>query len=41
MGDGRALIFRARVGELLVNTTLLIALAVPISTALAIVLADG
>jgi len=34
-----ALIFRPRVGELLVNTTLLIALAVPISTALAIALA--
>jgi iron(III) transport system permease protein len=38
-GTAAALIFRARVGELLVNTTLLIALAVPISTVLAIVLA--
>ena len=38
-GTAAALIFRPRVGELLVNTTLLIALAVPISTALAIALA--
>jgi iron(III) transport system permease protein len=37
-GTAFALIFRPRVGELLVNTTLLIALAVPISTALAIAL---
>ena len=38
-GTAAALIFRPRVGELLVNTTLLIALAVPACTALAIALA--
>jgi iron(III) transport system permease protein len=38
-GAASALLFRPRVGELLVNTTLLIVLAVPISTALAIALA--
>lgn len=38
-GTASALLLRPRVGELLVNTTLLIALAVPLCTALAIALA--